>query len=114
MSAIQLLLISAFLFLTLYYFVRLRNRIADVLLLVTLAAGAVLLILFPDWTNVLAQKLGVGRGADLLFYLCIVLFCFVIMKLYSRIRNLEQQLTDIIRKQSIDDAKKGSDLFNGK
>ena len=106
MSAIQIILISAFLFTALYYFVRLRNRIADVILLFILAAVAVLFILFPGWTNMIAQRLGVGRGADLIFYLCIVLFCFVILKLYSRMRKLEQQITDIIRKQAIEDAKK--------
>lgn len=106
MSAIQIILITAFLFTAMYYFVRLRNRIADVILLFVLASGAVLLIIFPGWTNLIAQKLGVGRGADLIFYLCIVLFCFVILKLYSRMRTLEQQITDIIRKQAIDEAKK--------
>ena len=106
MSAIQIILISASLFTALYYFVRLRNRIADVILLFILAAVAVLFILFPGWTNMIAQRLGVGRGADLIFYLCIVLFCFVILKLYSRMRKLEQQITDIIRKQAIEDAKK--------
>ncbi len=104
MSAIQVLLISAFLFTALYYFVRLRNRIADVLLLFILVAGAVLFILFPGWTNFIAQKLGVGRGADLVFYTCIVLFCFVILKLYSRMRRLEQQITEIIRKETIEEA----------
>ena len=104
MSAIQIILISAFLFTALYYFVRLRNRIADVLLLFVLVTSAVLFILFPGWTNLIAQKLGVGRGADLLFYLCIVLFCFVILKLYSRMRRLEQQITEIIRKETIEEA----------
>ena len=104
MSAIQIILISAFLFTALYYFVRLRNRIADVLLLFVLVTSAVLFILVPGWTNLIAQKLGVGRGADLVFYLCIVLFCFVILKLYSRMRRLEQQITEIIRKESIEEA----------
>lgn len=106
MTGIQLLLISAFLFTALYFFVRLRNRIGDVLLLLVLVVLAVLFILFPNWTNVFAQKLGVGRGADLVFYLCIVLFSFVVLKLYSRIRKLEQQLTEIIRQQAIDKASK--------
>jgi len=106
MTAIQIILISAFLFTALYYFVRLRNRIADVLLLLVLVVAAVLFILFPGWTNFIAQKLGVGRGADLVFYLCIVLFCFVILKLYSRMRKLEQQVTELIRKQSIEEAER--------
>ena len=106
MTPIQLILIIGFLFTGLFYFVRLRNRIADVLLLFVLVGAAVLFILFTEWTNVLAKKLGVGRGTDLVLYLCIVLFYFVILKLYARMRKLEQQITDLIRKQSIDEVEK--------
>ncbi len=106
MTPIQLILIIGFLFTGLFYFVRLRNRIADVLLLFMLVGAAVLFILFPEWTNVLAKKLGVGRGTDLVLYLCIVLFYFVILKLYARMRKLEQQITDLIRKQAIDEVEK--------
>lgn len=106
MTPIQILLIIGFLFTGLFYFVRLRNRIADVLLLFLLVAIAVLFILFPEWTNVLAKKLGVGRGTDLVLYICIVLFYFVILKLYARMRKLEQQITDLIRKQALDEVEK--------
>ena len=106
MTPIQIILISAFLFTSLYYFVRLRNRIADVFLLLTLLLTSVLFILFPEWVSSIAKRIGVGRGTDLIFYLLVVLFFFVTLKLYSRIRKLEQQITEIIRKQSIDEAKK--------
>lgn len=106
MTPIQFILIIGFLFTGLFYFVRLRNRIADVLLLFILVGVAVLFILFPEWTSVLAKKLGVGRGTDLILYLCIVLFYFVILKLYARMRKLEQQITDLIRKQAIDEVEK--------
>lgn len=105
MTPIQIILISAFLFTSLYYFVRLRNRIADVVLLFVLLLTSILVILFPEWVSLIAQRIGVGRGTDLVFYLLVVLFFFVTLKLYSRLRKLEQQITDIIRKQSIEDAK---------
>lgn len=106
MTPIQFILIIGFLFTGLFYFVRLRNRIADVLLLFILMAAAVLFILFPEWTSVLAKKLGVGRGTDFVVYICIVLFYFVILKLYARMRKLEQQITDLIRKQALDEVEK--------
>jgi small membrane protein len=106
MTPIQLILIIGFLFTSLFYFVRLRNRIADVLLLFVLVASAVLFILFPEWTSVLAKKLGVGRGTDLVLYICIVLFYFVILKLYARMRKLEQQITILIRKQALEEVEK--------
>jgi hypothetical protein len=104
MSGIQILLISAFIFIALYYFVRLKNRLSDVVLLLVLVAVAVLFILFPEWANELAHQLGVGRGADLLFYTCVVLFVFVVLKLYSRIRRLEQITTELLRKEAKENA----------
>lgn len=104
MTAIQLILISGFLFTGLFYFVRLRNRIADVLLLFLLICAAVIFILFPDLTNIIAHKLGVGRGADLIFYLCILLFYFVVLKLYARMRKLEEQVTTLIRNDALRNA----------
>jgi small membrane protein len=106
MTPIQFILIIGFLSTGLFYFVRLRNRIADVLLLFILMGAAVLFILFPDWTSVLAKKLGVGRGTDLVLYICIVLFYFVVLKLYARMRKLEQQITDLIRKQALNEVEK--------
>ncbi|MBX9782765.1 MAG: DUF2304 domain-containing protein [Chitinophagaceae bacterium] len=100
MSGIQIILISSFVFVALYAFVRLRNRITDVLLLAGLAGLAVFFVLFPGTTEGIAHKLNVGRGADLVFYCCIVLFWFVVLKLYSKIRKLEQITTDLIRRES--------------
>jgi small membrane protein len=104
MTAIQLILISGFLFTGLFYFVRLRNRIADLLLLFTIVLAAVVCVLFPEWTNVLAHKLGVGRGADMVFYLFILLFYFILLKLYARMRKLEEQLTILIRNDALRNA----------
>ncbi len=106
MTPIQFILLSGLLFTALYFYVRFRNRVADVLLLLVFFATATVFILFPDWSNIVAHKLGVGRGADLVFYLCIVLFVFVVLKLYSRIRKLEQLLTELIREKTIEEAEK--------
>lgn len=100
MSGIQVLLIGGVAAICLYYFFRLRNAFVDMLALSVFALLAVLFILFPDSTNSIAHRLGVGRGADLLFYCCILLFLFVIMKLFARIRRLEQQLTALVREQA--------------
>jgi small membrane protein len=102
MSGIQVLLITSIIFTAIYFLVRLRNRIFDVLLLLALMGAAVLLVLFPDWTSILAHRLGVGRGADLVFYTCIVLFWFVLLKFYTKLRQLEQQITHLTRKDALE------------
>ncbi|MBE2231800.1 MAG: DUF2304 domain-containing protein [Chitinophagaceae bacterium] len=102
MNGIKILLITGVAFIAVYFFVRLRNSLFDLFLLFLLFATAVVFILFPDLSNQLANALGVGRGADLVFYTSILLFWFVILKLYARIRRLEQQLTELIRKDALD------------
>jgi hypothetical protein len=106
MSGIQILLVASFLLLAIYFFVRLRNRIADVLLMLALVGLAVVFVLFPDLTSMIAKKLGVGRGADMVFYTCIVLFWFVILKLYSKVRSLEQLVTNLLREQALQQVEK--------
>ena len=104
MNGIKILLITGILFIAVYFFVRMRNTILDILLLVALAAGGIVFVLFPDITNRIAHWLGVGRGADLIFYTSIILFWFVILKLYARIRRLEQTVTALVRKDAIENA----------
>jgi small membrane protein len=103
MNGIKILLITGVAFIAVYFFVRLRNTWFDLVLLFTLITGAVVFILFPDITNNIAHKLGVGRGADLVFYTSIIIFWFVILKLYARIRKLEQIITEVVRKDALDE-----------
>lgn len=104
MNGIKILLTTGVAFIAVYFFIRLRNSLFDIILLLLLITAAILFILFPDITNTLANKLGVGRGADLVFYTSILIFWFVILKLYARIRKLEQIITKVVRKDALDDA----------
>ncbi|HQZ78707.1 MAG: DUF2304 domain-containing protein [Chitinophagaceae bacterium] len=104
MNGIKILLITGVVFIAVYFFVRLRNSLFDLILILLLVCAAVVFILFPEITNQLAHNLGVGRGADLVFYTSIIIFWYVILKLYARIRKLEQVLTIFIRKKSIEEA----------
>lgn len=105
MTGIQILLICGVAAIFLYYIFSLRSAFIDLLLLSVFSGLAIFFILFPEYTNTIAQKLQVGRGADLLFYICILFFLFVILKLYARVRRLEKTLTDLVRKQAKDEAK---------
>lgn len=109
MNGIQLLLIFGVSILAIYYVIRLRKTILDLSLIIILMAIAVTFILWPDLTNKIANKLGVGRGADLLYYVCILLFSFALMKLFARIRRLEQQFTRMIREDALKNAKRLED-----
>ena len=104
MSGIQILLITGVLIIFLYFIMRFRNALFDLFLLVIFSGLAVFFILVSEYTNRIAHKLGVGRGADLLFYLCILFFLFIVLKLFARIRRLENMLTGIVRRDAISGA----------
>jgi hypothetical protein len=73
------------------------------MLLILTAIG---FILWPELTNKIANGLGVGRGADLVYYVCILLFSFALLKLYSRMRRLEQEFTKLVREDALKKAEK--------
>ena len=101
MTGIQIVLLTGIAFISLYFFIRWKKRVLDILLLAFLILAAVVFVVWPDLTQNLAKFLGVGRGADLVFYISILIFWFVVLKLYSRVRSLEQKLTETIRKNAI-------------
>lgn len=101
MSGIQLVLLTGVAFICLYFVIRLKKKLLDLVLLLLMIAAAVALIVWPDITTRLAKVLGVGRGADLVFYISILIFWFIILKLYDRVRRLERSFTDIIREDAL-------------
>jgi small membrane protein len=102
MSGIQLLLLASLLLILLYSISKLRNKRTDILILSVVIIIGVLLVLFPDWSIIVANKLGVGRGVDLIFYLSILIFWFIVLRLYTRIRKLEQMITQLARKEALE------------
>ena len=80
--------------------VGLCNAFFDLLVTTLFFVLAIFFILSPNSTNRIAASLGVGRGADLLFYCCILFFFFAVLKLLARIRRLESKLTEIVRDQA--------------
>jgi len=108
MSGIQLFLITGVILISIYFITRVRHRALDLIILGTMIICAIVFIIRPDITNSLAHKVGVGRGADLVFYISILIFWFIILKLYARMRKLEKMITDLIRKDALSNAIKNS------
>lgn len=59
-------------------------------------------VLMPQATQILAKFLGVGRGADAVFYLGLVGLSYGLFRIYFKIRSLEQQLTQLVRKLALE------------
>lgn len=76
------------------------KRLAFILFVLLNAAAVV----WPDGTTRIAKLFGIGRGVDLLLYLLIVTFVFVVINFYLRIRESEQRVTELARAVAIRDA----------
>lgn len=66
--------------------------------------GGTLLILNPGITTRIGSFLGIGRGADFVFYLAVVSGLYALLALYRRVRHMEIALTELGREQAIRDA----------
>lgn len=80
-----------------------RTRAWKRLILVGLVCVAIITILRPEVTTKVANLVGVGRGADLLLYLLIAVFLYVVMGFYLKFKDVERQLTLLSRRQALAD-----------
>ncbi len=55
------------------------------------------LIIFPNYTTLVANKLGVTRGVDIIFYFFILFSVIILMKLYWKIKKLQHDFTKLVR-----------------
>lgn len=104
MSLIQVILLFGILLIFISYFRWFRSAAIDIMVIGIMCLTGIVFILFPEITNRIAAVLGVGRGTDLLFYLSVIGFGFMLLLLYSRIRKLERQFTELVRRQAIKDS----------
>lgn len=101
------IMLSAVLVCLLLYAVKLTRRgNALGILLVLLAICAIFFVLFPDNSNTVANWLGVGRGADLLIYLCFLSGVLMILLLHLRFREQSIAITELARAIALNNPRK--------
>lgn len=84
---------------------QMRKRIGAFWMLVWFSSGTT--ILFPGTTVLFARALGIGRGADLVLYVSVVVSMAGFFYVYTRFRRLDQQLTLLVRALAIQNAHRG-------
>jgi small membrane protein len=104
MTLIQVILVAALTGILVSYFRWFRNAALDKIFIALILLAGIVFVIFPEITNKIAHWLGVGRGADLLFYVAIVAFAYAILLLYSKIRSLEKQMAELVRLQALQQA----------
>ena len=105
MRPIQLLLMALLVLLVAAGFRRLRSRLFHRLALLGLALFATVLIAVPELSTSMAERVGVGRGVDLLMYLGFIGVAFAFVVLYARLRAAEERLTEVVRITAISAAR---------
>lgn len=79
---------------------RKKSRLVASGIAATSVAG-MFFVVYPQYTSGLADLMGVGRGADLVFYCWIVISLFVSMNLQFKILNLQGAVTELTRELAL-------------
>jgi hypothetical protein len=103
----QIILVIAFLSFVLYLY-RIKTVSTDRIILFILSLGGILLVIDPNLATQIANFVGIGRGADLIFYLFMIFCLFRFAEIDSNLRSQEQQLTKVVRMQTLQNPRKGS------
>ena len=106
MSIIQLILTVSILLLLWLYIKHFKTQLMSKILFSILFIAGIIAVIFPEVTNVIANYVGVGRGADLLLYITVIVFYSSLTFIYSRFKKIENRQTEIIRLLTIGGAKK--------
>ena len=61
------------------------------------------IIIWPETTSTLARILGVGRGADVIVYIGLIVIFYFIFYFTLKLRTISQQITKIVRKISLEE-----------
>ena len=101
MSLIQPFLLLFVLAGALVGFVRFRSASLERILVLLLTVMACIFVVYPGATTWIANRLGVGRGADLLLYVITIMFFFFFLLTYSRFLHVERVLTKIVRELAL-------------
>lgn len=104
---IKALLIGIVLLITLWFLTNRTSahaRAGVKLIIICFTAIATLVILFPEFSNDVANAVGVGRGADLILYLLVTFFIFFILNYYLRSNDEQKRIVKLARKLAIVEA----------
>src|ERR1700730_4035089 len=101
MIPIQPILIILLVLGVVLYFRKLRSKLWDRVIVVMLFAAATGFVMDSALAHRLAAMAGVGRGADLFFYVTIPGLAFALMLLLSRVRELERRSTLLVRELAL-------------
>ena len=84
-------------------FKRGETGIGGLLIWISFWAAAGVVVIWPDATFYFSKKLGIGRGADLVVYVAIVLLFFAVFRLVVAVEKQRREITRLTRLFSLKD-----------
>lgn len=103
---IKIILIVLLLIVLRAFLVQRSLVLAKRLIALSLFIVLVLLVIFPKVSNDIAETIGIGRGADLLFYLSHLFLLLLIVGLWRRSIMLADVITRLTREIALQNASK--------
>jgi hypothetical protein len=86
------------------YVFRFRTVLTDRIVLLSLACAGIILVIDPAISTWLANRIGIGRGADLIMYIFLVFCLFRFVGIASQSNAVDRRMTHIIREIAIEKA----------
>jgi len=69
--------------------------------MIFLSLMGIVLVIDPAIAQVLATKVGIARGVDLIMYLFMAVMLIVIMDIYIRLQVMREMVTSVVRQLSL-------------
>lgn len=74
------------------------------LVLVLFWVAVAVVTIAPQTTNIIADTVGIGRGADLVVYVGMVVLFYIVHRLLLNQQKLSEELTEMVRQSAIEKA----------
>ncbi len=106
---IQLILILFVLFALSRAYLRYEEgkiRTGEFVFWVVIWVSAIIAIIWPRTVGYLSQTFGIGRPADLILYVALILLFYLIFRAYVALDSIEEEITKIVREVAIKKGKK--------
>lgn len=101
---LQILLGASLLFIVVYAFTqKMKSPFVSRTTMFCALAGQYF-IWVPNHATVIAHAMGIGRGADLIFYIWIVISSAILLNLHFKVRSNLELVTSLARKVAIGEA----------
>ncbi|MFZ2189770.1 MAG: DUF2304 family protein [Candidatus Magasanikiibacteriota bacterium] len=64
---------------------------------------AIVAVLWPNSTTIVANYLGIGRGTDFVIYVALVIIFYLLFKLHIKLESVGRDITKVVRKEAVEE-----------